>query len=103
MNKCVGTKIPIIIPDESLPEVVSSDQTAKEKIKKYADKLRKTCSHDIRNGDTVLVRQRRNNILSTPFEPIPYIVERVKGTMITASRKTDHRQRPVWTREYDMS
>lgn len=79
MNRCVRTKLPVIIPDESSPEVVSTDQTAKEKMKKvYADKLGKTSSHDIRSGDTVLVRQRRKKklIIST-FEPTLYIVERV--------------------------
>ena len=37
----------------------------------------------------MLVRQRRRNKFSTPFEPIPYILEGANGTMITAKRTTD--------------
>ena len=32
------------------------------------------------------------NKFSTPFQPIPYIVERVKETMITAKRTADQRR-----------
>ena len=42
-------------------------------------------------GETVLVRQEKRNKLSTPFEPIPYHVTRIKGSMITAQRTTDNR------------
>ena len=64
----------------------------KEKTKKYTHKTRKIRVHDIRNGNTIFVRQRKKNKYSTPFEPIQYIVERVKGTMITASTATDERR-----------
>ena len=37
-------------------------------------------------GDLVLVRQKRKNKFSTRFDPRPYRVVRVKGTMITACR-----------------
>ena len=61
-------------------------------MKEYADHTRNTVKHNISTGDIVLVRQRRRNKFSTPFEPIPYIVERVKGTTITEKRTTDQRR-----------
>ena len=61
-------------------------------MKEYADHTRNTVNHNISTGDIVLVRQRRRNKFGTSFEPIPYIVERVKGAMITAKRTTDQRR-----------
>ena len=92
MNRCVRIKLPVVLPDQSTPEVIMNDQKAKEKMKEYADHTRNTVNHNISTGDIVLVRQRRRNKFSTPFEPIPYIVERVHGTMITAERTTDQRR-----------
>ena len=37
-------------------------------------------------NDLVLVKQRKQNKLSTPFDPSPFRVVRKKGTMITACR-----------------
>ena len=34
----------------------------------------------------MLVKQEKTNKLSTPYGPTPHIVERVKGSMITATR-----------------
>ena len=59
----------------------------------YADESRSTSDHDIRSGDVALVRQRRRNNFSTPFESTPYVVARVKGTIITTRRRTDQRQK----------
>ena len=67
------------------------DKTVKEKEKKYADTRRRTKSRKFMMGETVLVRQEKRNKLSTPFEPIPYHVTRIKGSMITAQRTTDNR------------
>ena len=92
MNRCVRIKIPVLLPDQPIPEVISNDQKAKERMKGYADKVRNASHHNIASGDTVLVRQQRRNKFSTPFEPIPYIVERVKGTMIMAKRTIDQRR-----------
>ena len=40
---------------------------------------------NIKLGDTVLVKQPKANKLSTPFNPVPFVVEEKKGSMITAS------------------
>jgi hypothetical protein len=92
MNRVVRIKLPVIISGNSNPEVGINDESAKEKMKKYADNPRNTSKHSIVDGDAVLVRQQRRNKFSTPFESIPYIVEKVKGTMITARRTTDQRR-----------
>ena len=41
---------------------------------------------DIKFGDIVLIRQRKQDKWSTKFDPSPFYVVRRKGTMITAIR-----------------
>ena len=55
-------------------------------MKEYADKRSRGRVSNIRVGDTVLICQRKQNKLSTKFDPLPFTVVRRKGTMITASR-----------------
>ncbi|CAB3977860.1 Hypothetical predicted protein [Paramuricea clavata] len=55
-------------------------------MKRNADKSANAKEVDIKVGDTVLVRQTKKNKWSTRFDPKPYCVTRVKGTMITATR-----------------
>lgn len=50
---------------------------------------------NIRVGDTVLIRQRKQNKWPTKFDPFPFIVVRRKGTMITASRNGKYISRNV--------
>ena len=38
-------------------------------------------------GDNVLLKQKKCNKLTTPFDPKPYTVVAVKGMMVTARRK----------------
>ena len=90
MNRCVRIKLPALLPDQTTPEVITNDRKAKQKMKEHADHT-STVNHNISTGDIVLLRQRRRNKFSTPFEPIPYIMEKVKGTIITAKRTTDQR------------
>ena len=35
-------------------------------------------------GDTVLVRQRKHNKFSTRYDPKPYRITKINGTMVTA-------------------
>ncbi len=91
MNRRVRTKIPERIPIQSRPDVSTNDEKAKRKMKQYADKSRKVESHDLQKGDTVLVKQKKKNKFSSVYEPNPYVVEKIKGSMITAVRETDGR------------
>jgi len=97
MGRSVRTKIPTIRTEmKSTPaamheEIARRDQQAKTRMKVYADERRNTKPSVIHPGDAVLVKQHKKNKLSTPFEPNPYVVETVKGPMITAQRMSDGR------------
>ncbi|KAK3763364.1 hypothetical protein RRG08_031862, partial [Elysia crispata] len=68
-----------------LHDLKANDDTAKLLQKKYADSDRHTAQHNLQIGDTVLVRQQKQNKLSTPYNPTPFTVEKVKGNMVTAT------------------
>ena len=55
-------------------------------MKQYADKKRRAKVSDISPGDTVFVRQRRENKVTPYINPEPLTVESRKGSMITARR-----------------
>ena len=61
------------------------DAESKFKMAHYADQRARAKENFIKPGDTVLVRQPKQNKLSTPYNTSPFIVEERKGTMITAS------------------
>ena len=56
-------------------------------MKEYADKRRKTTATTMKISDCVLVKQKRKNKLSTRFNPHPWRVTKMKGTMVTAQRE----------------
>ena len=60
------------------------DEKVKAKMKAYADEKPRATPSKIAVGDSVLARQRKQNKLSTPFDPRPFHVMRKRGTMITA-------------------
>ena len=64
-------------------------------MKKYVDKRSRAKVSNIRVGDTVLTRQRKQNKWSTNFDPFPFIVVSRKGTMVTASRNEKYISRNV--------
>ena len=49
----------------------------------------------IKVGDIVLARQRKHNKLSTRFDPVPFQVVRLNGTMVTACRNGKYITRNV--------
>ena len=90
MGRPIRTKIPRVeevVPDN---QVRQRDEQAKMKMKVYADKRRHTEPHNLQTGDAVLVKQRRRKTC-TPYEQQPYVVEGVKGSMITTERIPDGR------------
>ena len=101
-NRKVRNKLPHITAatlndDKStnFKEVREKDRRAKLKMKTYADERTKAKSSDIKIGDTVLARQRKQNKFSTRFDPVPFQVVRIKGTMITARRNEKYITRNV--------
>ena len=63
------------------------DDEAKAKMKTYADNRNKAKESKLEIGDIVLVRQEKKNKMSSFFDPIPFRVVEVKGSMITAARR----------------
>ncbi len=62
------------------------------KAKAYADERPRTAPHKFQEGDTVLVRQQKQNKLSTPFESKPYIVDNIKGSLVSAEGVGDRQK-----------
>ncbi|KAJ8038834.1 hypothetical protein HOLleu_16375 [Holothuria leucospilota] len=55
-------------------------------MKQYAEKKHSFKQSSIRVGDSILVRQNKINKLTPPYDPKPFKVVSVKGSMITAER-----------------
>lgn len=88
-NRKVRTKLPqvVTISDKAKDqEVRQKDELAKSKMKQNADKSRQARKSIIQIGDMVLLRQKKTSKLMTKFDPHPFKVVRIKGTMITATR-----------------
>ena len=58
-------------------------------MKRDAEKVKQHEHHTFNIGDTVIVKVERKNKLSTFYDPIPYTITAINGSMITAER-TDH-------------
>ena len=54
-----------------------------------ADDIRGAKESSIKPGDTVLLKQPKENKFSAPYNPEPFIVEKRKGTMITAKNDSN--------------
>ena len=82
-------------PSEISLSVQKKDQQAKAKMKEHADKRSHAQCSDIKVGDKVLIRQRRKNKFSTKFDPSPFEVVRVSGTMVTVTRNEKYVTRNI--------
>ncbi|GFO23875.1 30S ribosomal protein s2 [Plakobranchus ocellatus] len=82
------TSLPEIIHQRNKPlqTIEDNDLSAKERQKYHADKKRSNLDHKIQEGDTVLVRQQKQNKLTPPYNPAPYIVTDVRGSMVTEAK-----------------
>ncbi len=60
------------------------DAQKKDQIKSCTDNSRGAKESCLKPGDTVLLKQPKENKFSAPYNPEPFIVERRKGTMVTA-------------------
>ena len=90
-SRKIRTRLPepeVAVPDIDI-EIRHNDSERKRQIKDYADSKRHTKLSELKVGDSVLVRQQRDNKLTTPFNPEPLQISQRKGTMITA--KNSHR------------
>ncbi|KAK3084370.1 hypothetical protein FSP39_012381 [Pinctada imbricata] len=77
-------------------EVRDRDRERKEKSKVYADQRRNAQESDLKEGDRVLVRQEKENKLSTPFNPNPMtVVERNGNAVLIESDQGAHYKRNI--------
>ena len=97
-NRKVQTKLPQLATKNRSDvghQVQQNDERAKMKIKEYADKKSKAEVSNLQIGDLVLIRQRKQNKLSTKFNSSPFRVVRKKETMVTAVRRGKYVTRNV--------
>ena len=92
MNRTVRIKLPTIMETTRDTEALQKDKDSKAKMKAYADQKLQVKPHNLNAGDITLVNQRRLNKASPHFEPVPYTVLDVKGSMITTRRATDQKE-----------
>ena len=93
MNRKIRTKLPMLIktPDSKLHHLVRKrDRNVRMESKLYADKHRKARHREIKVGDHVLLQQKKT-ATNPPYNPDP--LTEVKGTKVTAVRKTDAKMR----------
>ena len=74
-------------------EVRKRDGAKKQQWKAYADKRRNVSNSRIEMGDQVLMKQKRQNMLTPYYDPRPFIVIGVKGSRITAARGSEVKSR----------
>ena len=67
-------------------EVAKKDAEAKAKMKAHADTSSRAAPSNIKIGDLVLAHQRKQNKLTTRFNPSPFCVTSKRVTMITAQQ-----------------
>ena len=65
------------------------DALQKQKMKIYADQKVYAQERNITPGEVVLMKQHKQNKLSTPYNPKSFAVKKTKGSMITASNESD--------------
>jgi len=73
------------MPQDSSASIAKRDAMQEKKMKIHADLKAHAQEREIEPGEVVLVRQSKQNKLSTPCNPKPFVVEEKKGKMVTAS------------------
>jgi hypothetical protein len=74
-----------VMYDDLQSKMKRRDAEQKSKMKLYADKISRARERSLQPGMVVLMKQPRQNKLSTPFDPNPFVVKEKKGTMVTVS------------------
>ena len=69
-----------------ISNIVATNEEAKAKVKTNACRRRRTTFHDLRIDNVVYMRKKRQNKLMSTYDPLPYIVQGIKGSMLTAWR-----------------
>ena len=78
------TTLPAFKPKVNDKYIRQRDTNYKQNFKRYADKRRHAASSNFQPGESVLVKQKKQNKLSSPFNPKPATVISTKGSMVRA-------------------
>ncbi|PFX25910.1 Uncharacterized protein K02A2.6 [Stylophora pistillata] len=92
----IRRKLPerVVPQEEQRHELIRErDQRKKKQMKAYADERRRISQSSIKIGDCVLLKQNRGNTLTPPYDPRPYAVVGIKGSMITVKRGKEVKSR----------
>ena len=68
---------------DAFKEAQGNDQLNKQKSKQFYDEKKNVKKHLIQVGDDVMMKQDKDNKLTTAFNPNPYKVVKVEGPAIT--------------------
>ena len=89
MNRHIRTKIPqldLSRPSKLLQTACENDFRRKTKAKEYMDKRHRAAPSNIREGDRVLLLQKRTNKLTPKYDPRPFTVVKRKGVSVALAR-----------------
>ena len=92
LGREIRTKVPQVEPQLSgavsaaLQSAKVKDQQAKQRMKAYVDKRNRASASDIASGDKVLLKQVRQNKLSTLYDPHLFTVLERKGPSLILQR-----------------
>ena len=89
MNRHIRTKITCLYlscPSKLIKIAHSNDNLRKSKAKSYMDKRHRATPSDIRQGDQMLLLQKRQNKLTTRYDPRPFTVVKRKGVSVELAR-----------------
>ena len=77
-----------IVPAGEIPfdPIRQRDAAKKKQMKEYVDKRRNAWENLLVVGDQVLLKQSKADVLTPPFDPRPFSVIGVKGSMVTVKR-----------------
>ena len=82
--------LPNIIKRKVTPQILmqakANDAIAKARMKKYADAYQHVKHRLFKINDPVMLRWTRTDKYMSLFDPLPYRISAIKGTMITATR-----------------
>ena len=84
-----------IVPEGEIPydPIRQRDAAEKKQMKEYADKRRNARESLMVLGDQVLLKQGKEDVLTPAFDPRPFSVIGVKGSMITVKRGREIKSR----------
>ena len=82
-----NNRLPQFIPKSKDMELRDIDKHKKLKMKLYADERNHVKKSNMTAGDNVLVKQQKDNKLSTHFDPKPCQIKDKNWTLVTAERE----------------